>query len=432
MTHQPPPPDPARQLPEIPTPLTVARPGRPLAHSDARSRTAPPATGGFSAQFLWRVFSKWWMWTLPIGVLLAAATGAAVYSVHVPKYEASALVLIESDRPFIAFEDRAGERNADRYVETQIELLQSSYVLARVIGRAEIAAIEELQAEVDPVKYLQQHLQVSQVGKSELYNVTYTGPSAEDSATIANVVVAEYLLMQDSDNKQRSQFVIQILEKERGDRAKRIDELRNKVLGLAKEVTGKDPFGQGGIMDPHRALSPISAIYQSSNEAEVDAEVLKAEIQALEKTPAVELDLAVQGGLLDLEISNRADVRELEAQIADIDAELKQRHTVIKTPASDSGYLRLAERSSQAKQELTNLRAALRKQMLAARFQKSKAEYHQLIATKMQELSSLEKKRSLLSAKLASEMKELKLGGRQSVELEFVKAELGARKASLS
>jgi len=364
------------------------------------------------------------MWTMPLGALLAVVAGTAVYCLHVPTYEASALVLIESQRPFIAFEDSPAERNADRYVETQIELLQSPYVLTRVVGRKTIAAIHELRQQIDPLKYLQQHLKVSQVGKSELYNLTCSWSSGSDAATIANSIVAEYLLMQDNDYQERSRFVVKVLEEEREVRIQRIKELRKKVVDLSKEVTGKDPFGQGAIIDADRALSPIAAIYQSSNEVEVEATVLKAELQALQESPVLDQDLAVEAGLLDLEISNRPEIRDLEARIAAANQRLIDSRSVVKQPETDSAYRRLVDQASQAKRQLDSLREGIRKQLLEARLQQRKAEHHQLIATKMQELSTLEQKRTLFSEKLSAALKDLKLGSAQSVELEFAKAEL--------
>ncbi len=72
---------------------------------------------------------------------------------------------------------------------------------------------------------------------------------------MANAVVAEYLRLQDAEERQRSQMVIEVLEKERLERGARVEQLRNRVIELAKELTGKDPFGQGVVTDD-RAFSP--------------------------------------------------------------------------------------------------------------------------------------------------------------------------------
>ena len=416
MTHESSPPEPTNNPAGLPARRPAVAGSHSLAKSVGRPRSVPADGEGLTPLFLWRVFCQWWKWVVPIGILLSLAAGALVWFFHVPTYQATALVMIESDRPYIAYEDRNGEHAADRYVETQIELLQSQVVLAPVIGRPEIASIRELREEPDPIKHLQKYLEIKQVGKSELYTVSYSSPSAQDAATVANVVVAEYLLMQARENSERSQYVIDVLDKERANRADKIEQLRKRVVDLAKEVTGKDPFGQGAVTDVDRALSPVASIYQNLNEVEVDAEVLKAEIQAERDAPILAPDEATSSGLLDLEISNRVDVRQLETRIAAIDEQMAERKSqsslkIGETWETDPKYLRLAEQSTQAKAELAQLQAKLRKEMLSLRGQQRKVEREQHIAAKMQELAALNKKRALFSAKFEKELQELKSGG---------------------
>ena len=212
-------------------------------------------------------------------------------------------------------------------------------------------------------------------------------------------------------------------------RGDKIEQLRKRVLELAKDVTGKDPFGQGAVTDVDRALSPVSKVYQSLTETDVNLEVLKAEIQALHDAPSLAPDRGSAPGLLDLEISNRADVRQLEARIAAIDEKIadvknESRKKIGETWKSDPAYARLEQESAQAKAELAELQASARKELSELRAQQQTAEQEQLIATKTQELASLNKKRALLAERFEKELQELRSGGAQSVELEFSKTEL--------
>ena len=185
-------------------------------------------TAGFdiTPAFLLRVFNQWWKWVVPAGVCLALAAGTLIWCVHVPKYEATALVKIESEVPFIAFENGRPNHGTDSYVQTQIELLRGPVVLERVLSRPAVAATQDVKQEFDPLTDLQEKVSVRQVGKSELYQVSYKSSSAKDAAAVANAIVEEYLLMQDREEQDRAQVVINVLEKERKDRRSQLTHLR--------------------------------------------------------------------------------------------------------------------------------------------------------------------------------------------------------------
>lgn len=395
----------------------------------SRSQSIPGQNESISPTFIWRAFSQWWKWVVPLGLILASVAGCLVWYFHVPQYEAGALIMIQSDTPYIAFENGVENRDADRYVQTQIELLRSPVVLMPVMGRPEIASMQELQAKVDPLKHLQSRLAINQVGRSELFVVRYTSPSAEDAASVANSVVMEYLRLQSQYDRDRTELVIDKLEKERLLRSTRVEQLRKRVVDLAKEITGRDPFGQGAVTDLNRALSPASAIYQSLNEVDVNIEVLQAELQALQDAPVVFPDQNQASALLDLEIANRTDVRELVSSIAAIASEIAYvksapRRKIGETWQDDPNYQRLAKRSEEMKTKLDELKSVLRTELYRVRKEEQKSKTQQLIADKTHELNTLTKKRSLLADKFNEHLAQLKSGGAQSAQLEFAKAEL--------
>jgi len=395
-----------------------------------RNEPASAQNNGISPAFLWRVFCQWWQLAVPAGLLLASGAGYLVWYFHVPMYESKVLIEISSNRPYIAFEKGIESRDQDRYVQTQIELLRSPVVLAPVLGRSEIALMYEFMNEVDPLKHLQKHLAIEQIGKSALYEVHYVSPSAQDAATIANEVVQEYLRMQKQDETRRSKLVIDILEKERLNRSNRVEQLRQRVVDLAKAVTGRDPFGQGAVMDLDRALSPVASLYQSLNEVEINSEILRAELQALQDSRKMSRNQTQVSGLVELEISNQAEVRELEASRAEIEEKIVA-HTKNLPGQRFGGLLigdtelqRLQQQLAAAKATLEARKTRLRKELQGLRINELKAERQQLIATKELELNSLNTKRSLLAERFDKHVAELKAGGAQSAQLEFAKAEL--------
>jgi capsular exopolysaccharide synthesis family protein len=362
-----------------------------------------------------------------LGILLAAIAGALVWYIHVPKFQATALIKIESDAPFIAFQQGAPNRDTDRYVQTQIELLRNPLALGPVLSRPEVASIQEIKEEADPVAYLQEHLEVKQVGRSELYQVSYKSRSPDDAATVANAVVAEYLVTQDREDRQRTQIVIDVLEKERLERGVRVEQLRKRVIELSKGLTGMDPFGQGIIVDPE-AFSSATSVYQNLTEAEVGIEMSKAELRSLNLSPAAVGNRSA-AGLLELEISNRPDVRQLEARLAAIrdkmtEVKAKPRARIGETWQDDPLYRQLYEQFRLTSLDLQRLKEVARRELTVRHQEERKREQQRLVIEKQQELNSLQKRRELLASKFEQHLEKIKSGGAQSAELEFAKAEL--------
>src|SRR5262249_49116335 len=155
------------------------------------------------------------------------------------------------------------------------------------------------------------------------------------------------------------------LEKERKARGSKVDQLRKRVVELAKDVTGKDPFNQGAVTDVDKAMSPVSSVYQSLTEADVNIEVLKAQIQALRKTPTADASRSTSPGPLDLEFANRQDVRDLQGQIASINQQIAEVNRVSRRKIGDSSksdplYATLDQQLAKAKGEMAQLQASAR------------------------------------------------------------------------
>ncbi len=92
--------------------------------------------------FLWWVFQQWWKVGIPVGLTLAAIVAASVMYMHVPKYDANSLLMIEDFSPVVAFSNVASSGQSQRYIQTQLEILRSPVVLEPASSRPEIASIE--------------------------------------------------------------------------------------------------------------------------------------------------------------------------------------------------------------------------------------------------------------------------------------------------
>ena len=364
---------------------------------------------------------------MPLGLLLAAGLGYAVFHFYVPMYESSALILIEDQAPYIAYETRVagGTHMSDRYLQTQIELLRSDVVLGPVLARPEIASLKEFEQKPDRLAHIKEHLSIRQVGKSELYNVQYVSPSRDAAERIANAVVEVYLNIQSTDDSRRTNSVIKVLDEQATQRADEVRILRNKVTELAKEVTGRDPFA-GGVAIELTSLHPPEAIYNNLVELEVEREMMAAELQAVKESAMATATHEDASGLIDLAVESNDEIKARQQQITELQAAMEafQATSVRRDWQSSAEYQQMTRSLEVAKETLPKRQEEIRRELLAKRTQELNTRNEAEIARIESELRKLNAKAKLLEEKYAEHRGERKESGATSAELEFQRSEL--------
>ena len=398
------------------------------AHAPSRAHASPIESSiNIKPAYLWWVFCQWWMILIPVGVVLSFASAAAIILLYKPDYKASALIMIEESAPYIAFSQEAAEGGTARYVETQIELLRSPVVLELLLAVPEVANYPEVAKSADRVAHLQKYLGISRIGASELYNVSYISKSPKHAAFVANAVIQKYLDIQSRGEYERFQRVIDLLEEERRQRSLDVERLRQKVVALAKEVTGRDPFGYGSTLDVTRTNSPFATTYMELTQVDVEREVLKAQIQSYKELEAAGDDYKDATKLLDLEVQNDAAVRELEASIDAWEHKAEGYASKMAAqwdPKSDADYQRIQREVELQQNALKKLKTSLREELSSERKDRESLERKESLLRMDRELAALETRRQLLSKRFEEELAGIQGGNSKSVELTFAEAEL--------
>lgn len=382
-----------------------------------------------SPSFLWWVFQQWWKVCIPVGAVLAAIAGASVVFLHVPKFKATAMLTIEDTSPYIAFSKTAGGDRSGQYIQTQLALLRSPVVLEPVVGRPEVAAIAELATAADPVEVLQENLLIERLGGSELYNISYVSTVPKSAAAVVNGVVEEYLRYHAQDDTSRTQRVIDLLEEERVRRSLEVERQRKRLVNLAEEVTGKDPYS-GAVTDISRAESPMGSLFQSLTQLDMESELLKAQKQAIVEGQARAVDPFESSTLLKIEIEKHAETQRRVQLIASLRAELEQIKADairdLKNPQWETrpSYVAGKKQLDQLEKSLEEWRAELKESLLAERREQRKIEQQSEISKIDFQLNSIDVQRQQLSDLFKEELVKRQAGKGKSVELEFARTEL--------
>lgn len=408
-------------------PAVAHRQIRPMQRA-SRAAEGSDASLNLKPTFFWWTFCQWWKIIVPTGLVLACIAATVVIMNYKPDYMTSALVMVEDSAPYIAFSGHTPSGNTRKYVETQIELLRSSVVLNPVLARPEIARLDEFVQSTDPLSNLQKNLRLSRVGRSELYQVSYTSKSPEAAMDVSNAIVAEYLAIQSDEEFKRTQRVIDILEEERRKRSLDVERLRQKVVDLGKSVSGRDPFAKSSILDLDRANNPATTLFQQLAQLDVQHELLEAEIAAAKDSSLASSDHDKKSGLLELEIasviSNHPAVGEVNKAIAERRAKMSEVESIKKKGKEDPEWKRLNEQVEQFETSLVEIKAELKEKVLAQRNELHDLSRQAKTDELQRSLDQLLTKREVLAKKFKSSVAELTKNGGKSIELEFARAEL--------
>lgn len=381
-----------------------------------------------SPVFLLWVLHQWWKIALPIGLLLAVIASGVVLYAYVPKYRAEAMLVIEDQNPHFDFFRSGG--NSDRFINTQLELLKSPVILAPALGRKELAELPEIANQPDRVAYLRKKLLVKPIGRSEMYDITYESSSPTAAALVVNGVLSAFLDHQADDQAERTRNTLQLLEQQSQQREISLQQKRKKVIEMAKDVTGVNPF-TGQMLDyDGTTATPMAMLFGELTSLDVEREVLNAQRSAILGVGTAEKDPLEESGLLDNEIESLPEVNQrldaiavIKTQMADIKGRAMR---VMKNPSweGDPAFVGLQRELARLEQEVVDAKLKARELVLGQRREQRKYEREQEVAKIDMQLKSIEARRELLSNRLKGQISDAQAGEVKSIELGYQQAEL--------
>jgi capsular exopolysaccharide synthesis family protein len=381
-----------------------------------------------SPKFLLWVLGQWWMVVVPVGLVLAALAAGVVVYTYVPMYQATRMLTIEDTEPYVAFASRS-HRGDRGYIQTQLQLLRSQIVLQPVLGAPGIASLPELVDAEDQLTHLQSNLSIKREGQSELYTFGYTSPSPQSAAKILDEIILKFMDTQKEEENFRSQRVIDILETKLAQQRVEVNRLRGHVVALAKEITGRDPFGVGEITDLNRALSPLGSLFQSVTNLSVEREIMEAELQSLKETPSSK-DNSETNVLIDLQVNNHEEILKRQAVLDGLEAQMEQIKNdsllLEKNPQWETkrDYVALKAEWTLGQENLKAEKLRVREEIITLASESKKAARELQIATLEHEHALLLAREKLLTKEFDDQIREQQSGGEKSMAMAFAQAEL--------
>jgi len=167
----------------------------------------PGLAGGPDLAGLCKALKRRWFLALSLGLVCAAAVAAAVYCLMPPKYTAFAQIHLDSIAPWVLTPDPVeGARQFGMYQSTQAAKLKSRFVLNAALRRDDVRALPAVQAQAEPVLWLEDELKVEFKEGQEFLTLTMALPDPDAVVTIVGAVAQAYLQeVNDQEPKRRSQ-----------------------------------------------------------------------------------------------------------------------------------------------------------------------------------------------------------------------------------
>lgn len=167
-----------------------------------------------------------WATVLFLGGLVGAVFAFAAYSLIPAKYTTSAIIRVSPQDPRIYYnEDAHGRGDFASYLKTQAGAMRSHFVLNAAIRDPEVAALPMLRAQIDPVRFLEEEIQVEYQDGSELIKLKLSG---DDPRAITMII-----------NATHDAFFREVVEAERLSKQERLKVIRDSITRMQTDLEKK-------------------------------------------------------------------------------------------------------------------------------------------------------------------------------------------------
>jgi len=220
-----------------------------------------------------------WATIVFLGGALAAAMAFGAYSVIPAKYSTYSIIRVAPQDPRIYFnEDPHGRGDFASYLKTQAGVLRSHFVLNAALRDPEIAALPMLKAQEDPVRFLEEELQIEFSDGSELIKPKLSGDDPRAITMIVNAI--------------HDAFFSEVVEAERKRKQARLKQIEDEVTRMQTDLEKKFPAARPGKPDdapaeslpgvgPNLAASQVARLREKLDSAEVRQKQLEDEKKRL-------------------------------------------------------------------------------------------------------------------------------------------------------
>jgi len=206
-------------------------------------------------------FRRRWILATGLGLLVATAVAALAYWLTPATHTALAIFEVKSKKPNVVFDVEQGEAigNYELYQGTQVNLVESQFVLTAALRDGDIVDLPAIRTESNKVAWLQDRLNVAFLKDSELMQVSMTGdePGSELIRYVQAVVDAYQGEVLGNDRKDR-QILLDSLKRVEARVRTKLEDLKNEYIKQARAL--KSEGAEGIDVDRSQVFSKLDAL----------------------------------------------------------------------------------------------------------------------------------------------------------------------------
>jgi capsular exopolysaccharide synthesis family protein len=257
---------PAVLQPRIPDAIPIEVDPPRIYNLPPRPMEVPPAEGGGTNLKPISYLRYRWATVVFLGGLLASVFAFTAYSFIPAKYTTYSIIRVSPQDPRIYYnEDPHGRGDFASYMKTQAGVLRSHFVLTAALRDPEVAALPMLKAQDDPVRYLEEELQIETADGSELIKPKLSGDDARAIALIVNAI--------------HDAFFSEVVEAERKRKQIRLKQIEDGITQMQQDLEKKQPPPAKGPDQPAESLPGVGPSLAASQVARLREKLDAAEVR---------------------------------------------------------------------------------------------------------------------------------------------------------
>jgi capsular exopolysaccharide synthesis family protein len=407
----------------------VKRPASAFEAAASADRESGGSSGSGGVAGYLHAYRRRWFVATSLGLICGVAAAVATWLTATPAFTTTSLIRIAADNDGPVPDEKA-HFSYELYKGTQMQMLTSDFVLIAALRDPEVANLDVVKREDDPIRWLAKSLEVQAPENAETLRISLTTPSRDAGAAIVNAIVNAYISeVAGKEGKARNVRHADL---------ERLYSLQEQLL-IANRRDLKNLEDQVGSGDKGALSQKELLALQEYAEARAKLTRVQDALRAIEfeiaqleaKMAAVKAGRLKPASPAEIENAVNSDAESLKLQqdLAALDNELSGAKSVVKEH-SRAGTLIEGQYASARK--ALEAKLATRRKQIAERLKIVKAGDTDSLQTEADGLqsrrASLVQDEEQASKDLATKKAQTDLIGRSSVEIEMRREELGETK----
>lgn len=384
----------------------------------------PPAlASGPDLAGLLKALRRRWFLALSLGLVGATAAAAGIYCLLSPRYTAFAQVHIDYVRPFVINPEKDnGGREFSTYQNTQAAKIRSRFVLNAALKRDDVRALPIVQAQPEPLLWLEEELKVEFKEGAEFLTVLMTGPDPDAAVAIVGAVVQAYLHEVNQEEPRRKSQRLTELEDILTKANLKLKQKKELFCQRAEDLGTPDA---PAIVQKQVNLLSTLGEYRSQN-ARLRGDLMRAEgkLKSHQAQQKQFLDPTVPDGAYAEAVQADAYCQTHLQRLSRVQDVMDDYRRHSRNPESEPTYREAKEKDASIRKTLDARIAQIREEV-AKRFRaKARADYETVLNQLQTEVTLVAEHEHNARAQVEALTKEAEKIGHSSTEMELLRADI--------